>query len=84
MKKKTGTRTHLSAQSMNPSHSTLSPKGHKRETTHLWQCIFRLLSSKKPGLPRLITTALERDWYFFLELNLKQNLCMQLTTHTCM
>lgn len=43
MKKKTGTRTHLSAQGMNPSHSTLSPRGHERETTHLWQCFFFFL-----------------------------------------
>lgn len=39
MKKKTGTRTHLSAQRTDPSHFSPTPRGQEWETTHLWQCV---------------------------------------------
>lgn len=37
----------------NPSHSTPSPRGRERETTHLWQFFF----CEEWGCPTLIKTA---------------------------
>lgn len=52
----------------NPSHSTPSPRGQERETTHLWQFFFFVVV--KNGVAPLIKTAPTKGAGTFKKLNL--------------